>query len=66
LVLFYFGERLHGMTSDGQNSMAVIEYEEFFFCFWPFVNTQEILELPVKLNNPVITDFSSADNLVGS
>jgi hypothetical protein len=34
--------------------MAVIEYEEFFFCFWPFVNTQEILELPVKLNNPVI------------
>jgi hypothetical protein len=35
-----------------------MEHEKFFFCFWPFVNAQELLEvttkLPVKINDPVI------------
>jgi hypothetical protein len=31
-----------------------MEHVEFFFCFSPFVNAQELLELPVKLNHPVI------------
>jgi hypothetical protein len=32
--------------------------KNIFFCFWPFVNAQELVEittkLPVKLNDPVI------------
>jgi hypothetical protein len=32
--------------------------KKIFFCFWPFVNAEEVLEittkLPVKLNDPVI------------
>jgi hypothetical protein len=35
-----------------------MEHEDFLFCFWPFVNAQEFLEvttkLPVKINDPVI------------
>jgi hypothetical protein len=35
-----------------------MEHEEIFFFFWPFVNTQELLEIttkiPEKLNDPVI------------
>jgi hypothetical protein len=34
-----------------------MEHEEFFFCFWPFVNAEVLLEvtikLPVKLNDAV-------------
>jgi hypothetical protein len=47
-------------TKEGTKFRVIMDYEEifFFFCFWTFVNAQELLEvtskLPVKLNNPVI------------
>jgi hypothetical protein len=46
-------------TKEGTKFRVIMEHEEkFFFCFWNFVNAQELLEfttkLPVKLNDPVI------------
>jgi hypothetical protein len=46
-------------TTEGTQYRVIMEHEEkFFFCFSPFVNTQELLEvttkLPIKLNDPVI------------
>jgi hypothetical protein len=46
-------------TKEGIQFRVIMGHEEkFFFCFRPFVNTQELLEvttkLSVKLNDPVI------------
>jgi hypothetical protein len=46
-------------TKEGTKFRVILEHEEnIFFCFWHFVNAQELLEfttkLPVKLNDPVI------------
>jgi hypothetical protein len=46
-------------TKEGTQFRVIMEHEEKkFFCFWSFVNVQELLEvtteLTVKLNDPVI------------
>jgi hypothetical protein len=46
-------------TKEGTLFRVIMAHEEtIFFCFGPFVNAQDLLEvttkLPVKLNDPVI------------
>jgi hypothetical protein len=45
-------------TKESTQFRVIMEHEEFFFCFSPFVNAKELLEvttkLPIKLNYPVI------------
>jgi hypothetical protein len=44
-------------TKEGKLFRVIMEHEDIFFCFWPFVNAQELLEvttkLPVKLNDRI-------------
>jgi hypothetical protein len=46
-------------TKENTQFIVIMDHEEIFFvCSWPFVNTQELLEvitkLPIKLNDSVI------------
>jgi hypothetical protein len=57
--VFVHGCRIASSKGVDNLGWVIMDHEEyFFFCFWPFVNVQELLEvttkLPIKLNDPVI------------
>jgi hypothetical protein len=51
LVLHYYQAETSSYGPSGFVLFRVImEHEDIFFCFWPFVNTQELLEVTIQLN----------------